>query len=132
MRMKRRNVFATLMLGFFALSLTVTAGEKTSAYQPGKLPAEVNEIIQQKCFGCHNTDSRNDKAKEKLDFKTLDDLTAIKKVSAYNKITEELEKKEMPPEKFLEHFPDKNITEDERTALMDWAKKEAEALVKGM
>lgn len=129
--MKRKTTFLVLLLNFIIFLLIVRAGEQSSVKSTGKLPAEAHAIVEQKCFGCHNTDSRNDKAKEKLDFKTFGDLSTLKKVSTYKKITEVLEKKEMPPKKFLEHFPEKNITEEERTVLMSWAKKEAEALVKG-
>lgn len=129
--MKTKNVFLGLFAGFFFLSLTSGANEKPSKSQPANMSDEVKVVIEQKCFGCHNTDSKNDKAKEDLDFNTLDGLSKMKQISAYNKIAEVLEKQEMPPQKFLERFPDKNVTEAERTLLMDWAKKEAESLVKG-
>nr|WP_256999039.1 hypothetical protein [Draconibacterium orientale] len=34
--------------------------------------------------------------------------------------------------KFLERFPDKALSDDHKQLLLDWSKKEAEALVKGM
>jgi len=54
----------------------------------------------------------------------------MKKISAYKHIGEVVEKNEMPPKKFLERKPESKLTELEKKTLMDWAKKEAEALVK--
>jgi len=132
MLMKTKSSLVLLFVGLFSLSLVANEGKKPAKYHPVRMTDEVKSIIENKCFGCHNTDSKNDKAKEDLDFKTLDGLSTMKKISTYKDIQEVLEKKEMPPEKFLERFPDKNVTEDERKALMEWAKKEAESLVKGM
>ena len=129
--MKRKSLFLGLILGFFTLSVLAVGKENPTKSQAGIMPDNVSKIIEQKCFGCHNTDSKNDKAKEDLDFKTLDGLSTMKKVSSYNKIAEVLEKQEMPPKKFLERFPDKDVTDEERTALLEWAKNEAAALIKG-
>jgi hypothetical protein len=130
--MKTKITLSLLLIGLFSLSAVANNGKKTARYHPARMTDEVKSIIENKCFGCHNTDSKNDKAKEDLDFKTFDDLSTMKKISAYKKIGEVLEEKEMPPKKFLDRFPDKDLSADERKALIDWAKKEAESLVKGM
>lgn len=129
--MKRKSLFLGLMMGFITLSVLAVGKENPAKSQARIMPDNVSTIIEQKCFGCHNTDSKNDKAKEDLDFKTLDGLSTMKKVSSYNKIAEVLEKQEMPPQKFLERFPDKNVTDEERTVLLEWAKNEAATLIKG-
>ena len=127
--MKKMTLFAGLFFTFFFVSLMVSATEKTSAKEPVTMPENVKSIIDNKCMGCHNTDSRNDKAKEKLDFKTMDGLAKIKKIGTYKHIVEALEKNEMPPEKFLARFPEKKLSEDEAKLIMDWAKKEASSLM---
>lgn len=130
MLMKKKNEFLVLLVGFLVLSISAMANDNPSKSKGTEMPENIKAIIDNKCFGCHNTDSKNDKAKEDLDFNTLADLSLMKKVSTYNKIAEELEEKKMPPAKFLEHFPDKDVTSEERAALMEWAKNEAKALVK--
>ena len=52
-------------------------------------------------------------------------------ISAYKDIQETIEKNEMPPKKFLEKYPDRALSEDQKKMLIEWAKKEAESLVKG-
>lgn len=131
MLMKKKNEFLVLLVGFLVLSISAVAKDNPAKSKGLEMPENIKAIIDNKCFGCHNTESKNDKAKEDLNFSTFDELSLMKKVSSYNKIAEELEERKMPPEKFLEHFPDKDVTNEERAALMEWAKKEAEALVKG-
>lgn len=130
--MKKKSILSVFVSVLFLLSLVVTATEKPAGEEVKKMPENVKAAIDKSCFGCHNTDSRNDDAKEKLDFKKLDKLTTIKKISAYKEIGETIEKGEMPPKRFLKNYPDKNLTDDEKKLLMEWSKKEAEALVKGM
>ncbi len=130
MLMKRKNEFLVLLVGFLVISISAMAKDNPAKSRL-EMPENIKAIIDNKCFGCHNTESRNEKAKEDLNFSTFDELSMMNKVSSYNKIIEELEEKKMPPEKFLENFPDKDVTNEERAALMEWAKKEAEALVKG-
>ncbi len=77
--MKTKITLNLLFLGLFSLATTASETEKTTYYSPAQISEEVKAVIQNKCFGCHNTDSKNDKAKEDLDFKTFDDLTTIKR-----------------------------------------------------
>jgi uncharacterized membrane protein len=127
--MKKMTVLAGLFLTFFFVSFMLSAADKAPAKELAKMPENVKSVIENKCMGCHNTDSKNDKAKEKLDFKTMEGLAKIKKIGTFNHIVEALEKNEMPPEKFLDRYPDKKLSEEEAKMIMDWAKKEASALM---
>lgn len=127
--MKKMNLIAGLFLTFFFVSFMLSAAENTPTNQPVNMPENVKSIIENKCIGCHNTDSKNDKAKEKLDFKTMEELGKVKKIGTYNHIVEALEKQEMPPEKFLARYPEKKLSEEEAELLMNWAKTQASALM---
>ena len=128
----RKKLILPCLLTLFVFSAIVTsAGNNTANDENTKLPEKVQVVVDKSCFGCHNTGSKNDDAKEKLDFKKLDGLSLIKKVSAYKNIEEALEENEMPPKKFLERRPEKKLTDAEKKILMDWAKAEATARVKG-
>ena len=94
------------------------------------MPDNVKALIEKSCFGCHNTDSKNDKAKEKLDLKTFNALGKKEMIHALGEIAETVEENEMPPAKFLEKFPDKKLTDAEKKILIDWAKSEGKALMK--
>ncbi|WP_321344118.1 heme-binding domain-containing protein [uncultured Draconibacterium sp.] len=124
---KSFSIFAAF---FFMLTIVAWGTNKPS--KTNAMPDDVKAVIENSCFGCHNTDSRNEDGKKELDFNKLDSLSKIKMISTYKEIGEVLEKNEMPPKKFLERFPDKALSEDHKQLLLDWSKKEAEALVKGM
>ena len=124
----KRNFSIALVVLLFA-SFLVTAGGKPQETKTVNMPDDVKAIIEKSCFGCHNTDSKNDKAKEKLDLKTFDSLTVPKMIHALDKIEQEIKEDEMPPAKFLEKFPDKKLTDAEKKTLMDWANSQAKALM---
>ena len=127
--MRNKRIFPIVLVIFMFASFLAVAAEKPQETKAVKMPDNVKAVIENKCFGCHNTDSKNDKAKEKLDLKTLDSLTQTKMIHALTEIGEVLEKNEMPPEKFLEKFPDKKLTDAEKKILMDWASSEAKVLM---
>ena len=129
--MKKMNVFAGLFLTFVFATFVITASEKSIPTKAtGNMPDNVKAIVDKSCFGCHNTGSQNEDAKEKLDFKTLDKLSMIKKIGKLKHILETVEEGEMPPKRFLERNPDKKLTDDEVKILTEWAKKEATSLIK--
>ena len=127
--MKRLKLFAGVFLTIMFLSSTLFAADKTPVKGELTMPENVKAIVEKSCFGCHNTDSKNEDAKEELDFKTFDSLSKIKKIGAYRHIAEVIEEGEMPPKKFLERFPDRKLTDEEATILTEWVKKEATTLI---
>ena len=127
--MKTRNYLTGLILTLFLALVLISATKIQSVQQEEELfPKEVNDIIQKKCFGCHNTESRNDKAKEKIEFDKLDSLSIVQKIGAFRHIEEVINKDEMPPERFLERFPDNKLTDDDKKALLSWTQTEMEKL----
>ena len=128
--MLNKSFFPIALMVFLFASILATASENPVKSKPVDMPDNVKAIIEKSCFGCHNTDSKNDKAKEKLDLKTLGDLETPKMIHAFKEINEVLGENEMPPAKFLEKFPDKALTEVEKKTLMDWANSQAKGLMK--
>lgn len=128
--MKHKSLIPGILILFLFTSFVFADNEKATDTNLSKMPDNVKAIIDRSCFGCHNTDSRNEDAKEDLDFKTFDTLTQFKKIGTYKKIGEMLEKQKMPPSKFLNRFPEKKLTDEETSVLMNWAKQEADALLK--
>lgn len=84
------------------------------------LPADVKAIVQQKCYGCHNPNSKNEKGKAKLDWDALEAAKKSKALATMGKIKETLDEGSMPPARFLESNPDKKLTADEVATLMQW------------
>lgn len=126
--MNRKSMFPLVFMSLMFVSFMVSASNNPGKTKAEPMPDNVKAIIEKSCFGCHNTDSKNDKAKEKLDFKSMNSLEKMKQIVAYKEIHEVMEKDEMPPQKFLERFPDKKVSEEEKMILMKWAQGEMEAL----
>lgn len=127
--MGKKSFYTIALIVFVFASFVGSATETQTDSKVISMPDDVKAVIEKSCFGCHNTDSKNDKAKEKLDLKTLDSLSASKMIHALKEINEVVEENEMPPEKFLAKFPDKKLTDAEKKLLMDWANNEAKALM---
>jgi len=88
-----------------------------------EIPDNINAIFKQSCFGCHNSDSKNTKAKDKM---MIDKLTSLKKsklASKLNKIVKELKEGEMPPEKFAAKHPERVPSKADKNTLIEWAKE---------
>jgi hypothetical protein len=117
-------VFILFIFGNYAASQSPVKPENQSKQNP--LSADVSKVVEKSCFGCHNSGSMNDKAKDKLSFDKLDSLNIVQRIGKIKDIQETIGKGEMPPAKFLERFPDRKLTDDESKILMDWAKKELE------
>lgn len=127
--MKKLKLFTTIFVLLLFVSTVLKASEKTPVKGEITMPENIKAIVDKSCFGCHNTDSRNEDAKEDLDFKTLNGLTKVQQIGALRHIGEVLEKSEMPPKQFLERFPDRALSEEESNLLAEWVKKEAAALI---
>ena len=85
------------------------------------MPADVKAVVEQKCHGCPNAESKNEKGKAKLDWDAFEATKKSKQLATKGKIAEVLEKGDMPPKKFLENKPEGKLTEAELATLMNWS-----------
>jgi len=94
-------------------------------------PEDVTTILTTSCFDCHTTGANSEKALNAVNFKEWDSYRLTKKVGILSKMTEVLEEKKMPPEKYLERKPEATLSDTQREFLVDWAKQESEKLMQG-
>lgn len=112
------------LVGFLFLqgkSTSEAESVNTMDMHQAALPDNVKAVVDQKCYGCHNANSKNEKAKAKLDWDALDKMKKSKRMAAMGEISEVLEKGEMPPKKFLENKPEAALTEAELATLVEWS-----------
>jgi len=88
-----------------------------------EFPEDVAKILKVHCMDCHVSASKNAKAKKKLNFDNWDKLNMLKKTGKLNDIIEVVKDGEMPPEKYLNHYPDKKLPEEQVNSLVKWAEK---------
>ncbi len=122
------SVFFILLTSFG----TMKSGQNELVSPKGAItiPDDINAIFEHSCIGCHNVDSHNKKAKEKLEIDKLTHLSKSKVVAKLGKISEKVGKKEMPPDKFLAKFPDKALTDEQAQRLIEWADQTSDDLIK--
>lgn len=94
------------------------------------LPDEILTLVENSCFNCHTSGAKSEDALKALNFDEWNDLKPTKKVSVLNKIQEVMKESKMPPQKYLEKYPEKSISEEDRNTIMNWAKEETAKLMK--
>lgn len=124
--------FLSLTLGIAFVSFTLKSYKsedmKASADNHFEIPENVQSVIDKSCYGCHNSESQNDKGKKKLQFDELSSLPTHKLTAKLADIAEIINEGEMPPEKFLNKKPEATPTAVEKKILVDWATNTAEKL----
>lgn len=123
-------------LGFLVGGLVVVSGlvgfgvnDKSPVPEDNfEIPENINAIFNNHCFGCHNSESKNEDGKEELMIDKLGKMRKSKLASKLSKIGEAISEGEMPPEKFLKKYPDKALSDKDAKTLIEWAKASAEAL----
>lgn len=94
-----------------------------------EVPENVQAIIDKSCYACHNTDSKNEKGKKKLNWDFMKDgYKKYKVIAKLSEIEEILQKNEMPPEKFLAKYPDKKLSDKDRETMIEWARTTAKKM----
>jgi hypothetical protein len=124
----KKNGFFMMLFALAAFLISATLITKSNQSVEG-LPDDINKIVEKSCYGCHNSDSKNEDAREDLSFDTMHELKKVKKITTLREIAEVLEEGEMPPKKMLEKYPDRKPTDEEKAAMIKWAKEESEKLI---
>ena len=139
--MKNKLKIATplliLSISFILFSFTKETTENyteitTVSIETLDIPENVKAIIDNKCMGCHNDEAKSGKSKMKLNFDKLanGEYSTGKLISKLDKITKMLSKDKMPPQKFLDKYPDKKLTDEENKLISDWA-SQTSSMMKG-
>jgi uncharacterized membrane protein len=133
--MKRAGFFIVISVAVATISFECNAlpGPKKQEVKAGSkidYPEVVKKVIDNKCYGCHNSDSRSEKGKEKLNWTTLPGLDKAAQVSKLDKVIEVLEKGTMPPKQMVERKPEAKISDAESKLLKEWAKATSDELLK--
>lgn len=123
-------LFATA-LGFGLLSFTQeskTASIETPLNPQFEIPENVQSVIDKSCYGCHNSESQNEKGVKKLQWDKLGDMKTHKLIGKLTDIADVTANSDMPPAKFLEKKPEATPTAVEKKILTDWAESTAKKL----
>lgn len=126
--MKKMSFIFGLMVFCVTTYATGTKADDSKITYP--MPEQVKVVMENKCFGCHNSEARSDKAKEAFNFSTLEQLDKFKKIASLNEARKEVEGAKMPPAKLIEKHPEAALTSEESELLVEWIKAETSGLLK--
>lgn len=118
-------IISIAIVGLAMISATTVSNEISSVPQEGTseytVPGDIQVILDKSCYMCHNSESKSTKGKMKLDFDKLSDMKTSKLVGKMVKIKKTVVNEKMPKKSFIEKYPDKALTDDEKTRLIEWA-----------
>ena len=125
-------LITVVAVGFFFMNFTIQTEENSNLGKKTnfEIPENIQGIIDNSCYGCHHTDSKNEKGKKKLDFDKLAKLKTYKLVGKLADISETVAESEMPPEKAVKKYPELKLSDEDKAKLGNWAKTTAEELSK--
>lgn len=118
------------MFAISVLALTIlsfTDGEKSTFIQGEngtgsfEIPNDVQTIIDNSCYGCHNSESSSTKGKMKLKFDKMPEMKTGKLIGKLSKISKSITKGKMPPEKAVKNHPEMALSQEDATTLTTWA-----------
>jgi hypothetical protein len=92
-------------------------------------PENVQKIFETSCYDCHSDLSSNEKAKTKLDFSGWGTLSDAKKVGKMQDIQDVISKGDMPPGKYVEKFPDRALTAEQKEVVNKCLTEESNKLM---
>ena len=125
-------IIMALATGFLFIRATINSTPtevNTNPQVPGfEIPQDVQAVIDNSCYGCHNSDSRNEKGKKKLQFDKLGELSKAKLAGKLTSISEVITDGDMPPKKVLADHPDMALTDETGKTLTGWAKRVSDQL----
>jgi len=122
----KKIILLSAMLFTAAIFVSISATEDiVNNTIPGNekyvVPQDVQTIIENKCFDCHNSHSKNLKGKMKLKFDKMAELKTHKLLGKLDNISEAVTEGDMPPKKSIKKYPDLKLTADEVKTLSDWS-----------
>ncbi len=128
----KKLILFSVMAAFITLTMSFTDGNKeekvaTNSQAVYEVPADVQDIIDNSCYGCHNSDTKNNTCKLKHDYDKMPEMKTGKLVGKLVKIHDAVKEDDMPPKKFLNNYPDRALTDEQKTKLTTWAKDLANA-----
>ena len=87
-----------------------------------EIPEEVSQILSSKCYACHTNGAGSEDALKAVDFKKWEEYSAVKKIGILNNIKEVMEEGKMPPQKYLNRYPEKALSTEQRESILEWTK----------
>ena len=116
----KKALFTLVLLISVLTFLNFSSASANNVPPANEIPKDVQQIINKSCISCHNSNSSNKKAKEKLNFSKFKYLKTYQQLAKWDKVAEVVVNDEMPPKKFKRKHPEKALTADDLGILTTW------------
>ena len=124
-------ILSLVSLGFLFLNfstISIQEDEKKEDLKAIQFPDNVQSILDQSCYDCHNSDSKSMMGRKKLSFDKLNDLKTHKAIGKLSAIAESILDGDMPKKKAIKKNPSLALTDAQAEILVKWAEREADKL----
>jgi hypothetical protein len=131
----KKTIYSSIVILAAALAMMAFAYRTGKTFNPPQdkpasvFPENVQKILENICFNCHDDASSNAKAKAKVNFSTWGEMSDAKKVAKMQNISDEITKDDMPPAKYTNDHPDKALTKEQKDILNKWITGETAKLM---
>lgn len=125
----KKLIFTMLILATATMSFTTYSSKPDDNANEVEIPEKVKKILETKCMGCHSKGGNSLKARMKLKLDELSELSTGKLINKLEEVAEEIEEGKMPPEKYIKKNPDKQLSEEEAKAIINWAHSTSDQLM---
>ena len=124
----KKQIVSIVMAGILFLFLQSFISEHS---EEQAFPDDIGMILTSACYDCHSTGAKSEKALKAVNFSDWEEYRLTKKIGLLGDICKMVEEGKMPPEKYLEHKPDRKMSEAQTKLLCEWTKKETDKLMQG-
>ena len=113
--------FAILFCSGTVFSQNIEKKDSLSTKQDSlsTIPAEVFQLIKPSCMPCHSNEGR-DKPKNAVNFSVWEQYTPMEKMMLASSMQEQLQKKNMPPNRFLETHAEAKLSDIQLGQIVQW------------
>ena len=114
-------IVAILFCAGVTLGQNIEKQDSLSAKQDSlsTIPAEVFQLIKPSCMPCHSNEGR-DKPKNAVNFSVWEQYTPMEKMMLASSMQEQLQKKNMPPNRFLETHAEAKLSDIQLGQIVQW------------
>ncbi len=126
-------VISLALVFFTGLTSMVRKRVESGALSPQEVelnaPDKVFDILESSCFDCHMSTSKNEKARKKMSFDKFSKLSPMNLTAILNDLNKATKEGKMPPEKYLDKYPEKKLTQAEIEAIAKWTSSRSKAFI---
>lgn len=126
------SVLVTFVAAFAMMAFTnpkITGFNAPQEKATAVFPEDVQKVLETSCFDCHTDAASNSKAKMKLNFSKWSELSDSKKVGKMEGISEVIKSGDMPPGKYINNYPDKALSQEQKDLISKWVTDESAKLM---